>query len=226
MTTTTGTTGTTAFAVKESGLDPRRAVHDEVLPAGRGWSRELVRGQIFRIVDLHGNQAVDTLFYSARNLDERYSVADTIRAQGAIYLTTGTKLMSSEGRPLLTIVADTCGRHDTLGGACSAESNQVRYALDKKYMHNCRDSFLLALASRGGGMTKRDLPSNINFFMNVPVTPAGGLSFEDGVSAPGRYVEMRAEMDVLALISNCPQLNNPCNGYDPTPVRLLVWDPI
>ena len=131
--------------------------------------------------------------------------------------------MSSDGRPLLTIVADTCGRHDTLGGACSAESNQVRYALEKKYMHNCRDSFLLALARAGRGMTKRDLPSNINFFMNVPVTPAGALTFEDGVSGPGRYVEMRAETHVLVLISNCPQLNNPCNGYDPTPVRLLVW---
>jgi uncharacterized protein len=211
---------------KESALDPARAVHDEVLPAGRGWSRELVRGQIFRIVDLEGNQAVDTLFYNARDLDERYSACDTIRAQQSLYLTTGTALMSGEGRPLLTIVADTCGRHDTVGGACSAESNQVRYALEKKYMHNCRDSFLLALARYGRGMGKRDMASNINFFMNVPVTPDGGLSFEDGVSGPGRYVEMRAEKDVLAVISNCPQLNNPCNAYNPTPIRLLVWDPI
>jgi hypothetical protein len=214
----------TAFALKESGLDPAKAVFDEIVPSGRGFTREVARGQIVRIVDLEGNQAVDTLFYNARDLDERYSAADTIRAQGNIYLTTGTRLMSGEGRALLTIVADTCGRHDTLGGACSAESNQVRYDIEKKYMHNCRDSFLLAMAELGRGMTKRDLPSNINFFMNVPVTPDGGLSFADGVSAPGRYVEMRAEMDVLVLISNCPQLNNPCNAYNPTPVRLLVWD--
>jgi urea carboxylase-associated protein 1 len=212
-------------SLKESALDPGRAVHDEVLPAGRGWSHELRRGQIFRIVDLEGNQAVDTLFYNARDLEERYSACDTIRAQGSLYLTTGTRLLSSEGRPLLTIVADTCGRHDTVGGACSAESNQVRYALDKKFMHNCRDSFLLALSRHGHGMGKRDLASNINFFMNVPVTPDGVLTFEDGVSAAGRYVEMRAEMDVLVLISNCPQLNNPCNAYNPTPIRLLVWDP-
>lgn len=212
-------------APQESTLDPRTAVHDQVLPAGQGWARELSRGQIFRIVDLEGNQAVDTLFYNARDLDERYSACDTIRAQGNLYLTTGTGLLSSEGRTLLTIIADTCGRHDTVGGACSAESNQVRYALDKKYMHSCRDSFLLALARYGRGMGKRDLASNINFFMNVPVTPGGVLTFEDGVSAAGRYVEMRAEMDVLALISNCPQLNNPCNAYNPTPVRLLVWDP-
>jgi urea carboxylase-associated protein 1 len=214
----------TPFVLKESALAPWRAIHDEVLPAGRGWSREIARGQIFRILDLEGNQAVDTLFFNARNPDERYSATDTIRSQGNLYLTTGTRLMSGEGRPLLTIVADTCGRHDTLGGACSAESNQVRYALEKKYMHNCRDSFLLELGRIGRGMGKRDLPSNINFFMNVPVTPSGELSFADGVSAAGRYVEMRAEMDVLALISNCPQLNNPCNAYNPTPVRLLIWD--
>ena len=207
----------------ESTRDPATADFDVTLPAGEGWTHEIGPGDLFRIVDLEGNQAVDTLFFNSRDLDERYSATETIRGQGNIYLTTGTRLMSSEGRPLLTIVADTCGRHDTLGGACSAESNQVRYALEKKYMHNCRDSFLLALARGGRGMTKRDLPSNINFFMNVPVTPAGALTFEDGVSGPGRYVEMRAETQVLVLISNCPQLNNPCNGYDPTPVRLLVW---
>jgi len=211
------------FQMQESSLDPRHATVDVTLPAGQGWTHALAPGEIFRIVDLEGNQAVDTLFFNGRDVDERYSATETIRGQGNIYLTTGTRLMSSEGRPLLTIIADTCGRHDTLGGACSAESNQVRYALDKKYMHNCRDSFLLALARHGHGMTKRDLPNNINFFMNVPVTPAGALTFADGVSGPGRYVEMRAETHVLVLISNCPQLNNPCNAYNPTPVRLLVW---
>ncbi|HKQ68089.1 MAG TPA: urea amidolyase associated protein UAAP2 [Polyangiaceae bacterium] len=211
------------MSLTESPLDPKSAAVDVVVPAGQGFSHEIARGHIFRIVDLEGNQAVDTLFYNARDLDERYSANDTIRAQGNLYLTTGTRLLSSEGRAMLTIVADTCGRHDTIGGACSAESNQVRYALEKKFMHNCRDSFLLALARYGRGMGKRDLASNINFFMNVPVTPEGGLSFEDGVSGPGRYVEMRAEMDVLVLISNCPQLNNPCNAYNPTPIRLLIW---
>ncbi|HXJ18725.1 MAG TPA: urea amidolyase associated protein UAAP2 [Polyangia bacterium] len=206
-----------------SDLDPRRAIVDVTVLSGDGYTQELAAGDIFRIVDLEGNQAVDTLFFNSRDLDERYSATETIRRQGNIYLTTGTALVSSEGRPLLTIVDDTCGRHDTLGGACSAESNQVRYALGKKYMHSCRDSFLLALARYGHGMGKRDLPQNINFFMNVPVTSAGELTFADGVSGPGRFVEMRAEMDVLALISNCPQLNNPCNAYDPTPVRLLVW---
>lgn len=209
----------------ESALRPSEAVHDEILPAGKGWLHPIRAGQIFRILDLEGNQAVDTLFYNAADPGDRYDAVNTIRAQGNIFLTAGTRLISSEGNTLLTIIADTCGRHDTLGGACSAESNMVRYEIGKRHMHSCRDSFLLQLAPSPYGMTKRDLASNINFFMNVPVTPEGALTFADGVSGAGKYVEMRAEMDVLCLISNCPQLNNPCNAYNPTPIRLLIWDP-
>jgi urea carboxylase-associated protein 1 len=208
----------------ESPLDPAAAVYDHILSAGDGWIHCIQKGQTFRIVDLEGNQAVDTLFYNADDVSDRYSAQDTIRAQGSIYLSTGTRILSSEGNVLLTITADTCGRHDTLGGACAAESNQVRYAIEKRPMHSCRDTFLHTLAHSDLGLTKCDITHNINFFMNVPVTPTGGLSFEDGVSAGGRYVEMCAEMDVLCLISNCPQLNNPCNAYNPTPVRLLIWD--
>ena len=208
----------------ESPLTPAHAIYDYTLPAGDGWMHEIKQGQTFRIVDLEGNQAVDTLFYNAHDMSDRYSAQDTIREQGGIYLTTGTKLISSERHTLMTISADTCGRHDTLGGACAAESNQVRYSLDKRSMHSCRDTFLRMIGRWGRGVTKCDITHNINFFMNVPVTPDGGLSFEDGVSAGGRYVEMRAEMDVICLISNCPQLNNPCNAYNPTPVRLLIWD--
>ncbi|MDO8895568.1 MAG: urea carboxylase-associated family protein [Nitrosomonas sp.] len=211
-----------------SQLYPHHAVIDEICAAGEPWVKLVKQGQIFRIVDLEGNQAVDTLFFNANNAVERYSATDTIRAQNKLYLTTGSKLYSNLGNVMLTIVADTCGRHDTLGGACAAESNTVRYALEKFPMHSCRDNFLHALAHdplcQQLGMNKRDLPSNINFFMNVPVTEAGGLDFVDGISASGKYVEMRAEMDVLVLISNCPQLNNPCNAYNPTPIRLLVWD--
>ena len=207
----------------ESPLDPAKAIYDFTLPAGEGWSHEILSGQTFRIVDLEGNQAADTLFYNLHDPADRYSAQDTIREQGAIYLTTGTPLLSTRGHTLLTITADTCGRHDTLGGACACESNMVRYAIEKRSMHACRDSFWQALRDRGPQWEKRDIANNINFFMNVPVTPEGGLTFADGISAPGRYVEMRAEMDVLAVISNCPQLNNPCNGYNPTPVRLLIW---
>ena len=208
----------------ESQLDPARALIDDLQPAGEPWMKEVKRGQIFRIVDLEGNQAVDTIFYSADDPQERYSLTHTIQAQGALYLGVGSQLMSSEGRPMLTIVADTCGRHDTLGGACASESNTVRYALEKRFMHSCRDNYMLALAQDGRGLGKRDVVPNINFFMNVPVTPEGKLTFEDGISAPGKYVEMRAEMDLIVLVSNCPQLNNPCNAYNPTPVRFLIWD--
>jgi urea carboxylase-associated protein 1 len=206
----------------ESALVPADAVYDFTLPAGEPWIQVIKKGQVFRIVDVEGNQAADTLFFNAHDPVDRYSAQDTIRGQGGIYLTTGTKLLSTRGNVLLTIVADTCGRHDTLGGACACESNMVRYAIEKRFMHACRDSFLLG--ARQMGLGKRDLTHNINFFMNVPVTPEGGLTFADGISAPGRYVEMRAETDVIALISNCPQLNNPCNGYNPTPVRLLIWE--
>jgi uncharacterized protein len=208
----------------ESRLDPALAKVDEVHPAGEPWMKRLQRGQVLRIVDLEGNQAVDTIFYSAADPVERYSLTHTIQRQQGLYLTTGSVLMSSEGRPMLTLVADTCGRHDTLGGACACESNTVRYALHKRYMHSCRDNFMLAIAHADRALEKRDVVSNINFFMNVPVTADGRLTFEDGISAPGKYVEMRAEMDVIVLVSNCPQLNNPCNGYNPTPVRFLIWD--
>jgi uncharacterized protein len=209
--------------LKESPLDPARAFLDVVVPAGEPWLGRIAKGQFFRIVDLEGNQAVDTLFFDAEDPTERYDGSLTIRAQGNLYLTTGTALRSTENRVLLTIVADTCGRHDTLGGACSRESNTVRYGHHTKDMHACRDSFLKAVAHAGLPLGKREINCNINFFMNVPVTPDGKLTFEDGVSAGGKYVEMRAERDVLCLISNCPQLNNPCNAYNPTPVRLLVW---
>jgi urea carboxylase-associated protein 1 len=203
--------------------------YDSIIPAGEPWIYEILRGQYLRIVDVEGNQAADTLFYNANDYEDRYSAQDTIRSQANIYLTTGTRLMSSKGSVLLTIVADTCGRHDTLGGACSMESNMVRYAIEKRYMHACRQSFVKAALAwsrgLGGALEKRDITHNINFFMNVPVTPEGGLRFEDGLSGPGKYVEMRAEMDVLAVISNCPQLNNPCNAYNPTPIRVLIWDP-
>jgi urea carboxylase-associated protein 1 len=207
---------------------PEDAVFRSVVDAGDSFVHEILQGQVVRIVDLKGNQAVDTLFYNARNYADRYSAQDTIRTQKNIYLTTGSRLISTERHVLMTIVADTCGRHDTLGGACSTESNMVRYAIEKRSMHACRQSFLKgALAwseETGREFDKRDLTANINFFMNVPVTPGGKLSFEDGVSDAGKYVELEAEIDTLMVISNCPQLNNPCNAYDPTPVEVLIWN--
>lgn len=207
-----------------SSLRPEDAAKDFQVEAGSWFVHEVRRGQTVRIVDLEGNQAVDTLFYNAHNYADRYSAQDTIREQGNVYLTTGTKLLSTHGNTLLTIVADTCGRHDTLGGACAQESNMVRYAIEKRSMHACRQSFVDAIQHWEQGLEKRDITSNINFFMNVPLTEEGGLTFADGVSEAGKYVELQAETDVLMVVSNCPQLNNPCNAYNPTPIQILIWD--
>jgi len=208
-----------------SSRQPENACLRQVIDAGDYYLGAVKAGQTLRILDLEGNQAADTLFYSAVDPAEHYSAMDTIREQGNLYLTTGSVLRSNENNPMLEIVADTCGRHDTIGGACATESNTVRYDLEKRCMHACRDSWMLAIAEHPEfGIGKPDISHNINFFMNVPVTASGGLTFEDGISAPGKYVELTAKMDVLVLISNCPQLNNPCNGYNPTPVEILVWD--
>ena len=210
--------------LKESSLSVKDAHWRETVSAGSYHIGVIPANETFRITDLKGNQAVDTLFFNADQPHERYSAFDTIREQANLYLTTGTTLLSDEGNQMLEIVADTCGRHDTLGGACAGESNTVRYDLGKKSMHSCRDSWLLAVNEHEEwGLTKRDIAHNINFFMNVPVTPEGGLTFEDGISAPGKYIELVAKMNILVLISNCPQLNNPCNGYNPTPIELTGW---
>ncbi|WP_029910423.1 urea amidolyase associated protein UAAP2 [Pelobacter seleniigenes] len=211
--------------IKESIYHVDNAAWRKVVPAGDYLMETVKKGQVVRILDMEGNQAADTIFYNAADPSERYSAFNTIREQGNIYLSAGTRLLSNDGNLMLDIIADTCGRHDTLGGACATESNTVRYALEKKCMHACRDSWLLALAENPQyGMDKRDIPENINFFMNVPVTPEGGLTFEDGISDAGKYVELQAHMDIIILVSNCPQLNNPCNAYNPTPVEILVWD--
>jgi urea carboxylase-associated protein 1 len=195
-------------------------VLDQVVPARAPWSGVVAAGHVLTIVDLAGNQAVDCLLYHAHDTAERYSAADTIAAQGSIFLTTGSVLRSCEGRPLMTVIADDVGRHDTIGGACSKESNTLRYGHHTRSQHACVENFLAEGARWGLG--KRDLVSNINWYMNVPVDPDGSLGIVDGLSAPGLRVSLRAERDVLVLVSNCPQINNPCNGFDPTPVRMVV----
>lgn len=212
------------MTLTHSSREPADTNRRHTVEAGDYFIAEISEGETMRIVDLEGNQAVDTLFFCAEDPTERYSAMDTIREQGNIYLTTGSVLRSNENNPMLKVVSDTCGRHDTLGGACACESNTVRYDLEKRTMHACRDSWMLAIAEHPEfGITKRDIGHNINFFMNVPVTAEGGLTFEDGISAPLKYVELTALRNVIVLISNCPQLNNPCNGYNPTPVELLFW---
>lgn len=223
LTETTSTT-TTITPLLESPLRVENAAIRHLIEAGDHYIGIVRAGQTLRLVDVEGNEAADTLFFNAHDTAERYSAMDTVREQGQVYLGTGSRLLSGEGNLMLTITADTCGRHDTLGGACASESNTVRYDLEKRHMHSCRDNWMQAIANYPEfGLTKRDITHNINFFMNVPVTAEGGLSFADGLSEPGKYVEMEAAMDVVVLISNCPQLNNPCSGFNPTPLEVVIW---
>jgi urea carboxylase-associated protein 1 len=195
-------------------------VHDEIVPARAPWLYHVAAGQTLRIVDLEGNQAVDFLLYSAADDAERYSAQDTVAAQGNLFLRAGAVLRSNEGRAMMTITATSVDYHDTIGGACSCESNTLRYGHHTKAQHACVENFLEANLSEGRG--KRDMVSNINFFMNVPVEADGALGIVDGISAPGLTVDLRAEMNVIVVVSNCPQINNPCNAFNPTPVRMIV----
>lgn len=195
-------------------------IHD--IAAEKPWSGLVRKGQIIRIEDSFGQQAIDTIFYAAHDFGERYSSQETMRENGLAYISEGSRIMSSEGRVMLTVTTDTAGRHDTCAGCCSCESNTVRFGHETKYLHACRENFILELARHG--MTKRDIVPNINFFMNVPIQQNGAMTIDDGISAPGDHVELRAEMDVLCVISNCPQINNPCNGFDPTPIRVIIRD--
>ncbi|WP_156254661.1 urea amidolyase associated protein UAAP2 [Sandarakinorhabdus oryzae] len=199
---------------------PGPVLHDEIVPARAPWLHHVAAGQTLRIVDLEGNQAVDFLIYAAADDAERYSAQDTVAAQGNLFLRTGTRLMSNEGRPLMTITASAVEYHDTIGGACSCESNTLRYGHHTKWQHACVENFLEANLTESRG--KRDIVANINFFMNVPVEADGALGIVDGISAPGLTVDLKADQDVIVLVSNCPQINNPCNAFNPTPVRMIV----
>ena len=203
--------------------DPVDAVYSHDVPAGRPWSRLLKAGQRLRIVDLEGQQAADALLYCAENPEERYSAQDTMRVGGSPYVGLSSRLISNKGRVMACVTADTCGMHDTSAGCCSCESNAVRFGEETRYQHACRENFILELSKYG--MTKRDIVANLNFFMNVPIEPSGNFTVVDGISAPGNYVDITAEMDVIFVISNCPQINNPCNGFNPTPIRVEIFDP-
>jgi uncharacterized protein len=195
-------------------------VHDEIVAARAPWMHRVRAGETLRIIDLEGNQAVDFLLYATDDDAERYSAQDTVAAQANIFLRSGSVLRSNEGRPMMTITGTSVEYHDTIGGACSCESNSLRYGHHTKAQHSCVDNFLEANLRDGRG--KRDMVSNVNFFMNVPVEADGALGIVDGISAPGLSVDLRAEMDVTVVVSNCPQINNPCNGFNPTPVRMIV----
>lgn len=210
----------------ESTYDVRYAIYRKTILAGEGWMKRLLSGQVLRIVDVEGNQSVDALFYDAENPEDHYSTVTTIAEQGNIYLKTGSTLLTESGKGLMNIIADTVGIHDAWFSYCSAQSNTVRYGHEKIHMHNCRDTLLYEMSKHYDEYhyTKRDLPPSVNFFAVVPFTPDGRIEYMDGISGPGRYVELKALCNTTVLLSNCSQLNNPCNQYNPTPIEVIIWD--
>ncbi|WP_210481498.1 urea amidolyase associated protein UAAP2 [Naasia sp. SYSU D00948] len=200
-----------------------RVLRREVIPPRGPWSAILKAGEVLTIVDVDGNQAVDFLAYDADDTANAYSAQTTLSAQGSVFLTTGSVLRTAEDDALLTVVATDVARHDTLGGACSKESNTLRYGHHTWSQHACADNFLAELAKYGMG--KRDQVSNVNWFMNVPVDPDGALGIVDGISSPGLSVSLRAERDTLVVVSNCPQINNPCNGFNPSRAEMIITAP-
>jgi urea carboxylase-associated protein 1 len=193
---------------------------DTIVPAGANhYVSELSSGTHLRIIDLGGQQAVDFLAFDLSDTQIRYNNANSIKLNRTIYVTTGFRLYSDLADVLMTVVADTVGRHDTIGGACSSHVNRLRYGIENAC--GCRDNFLTALATRG--MSARDIHANVNFFMNVPVHHDGSAEIEEGISRPGDFVDLRADKDVLVVMSNCPQFYNPCSGWNPTPIRVIEW---
>jgi urea carboxylase-associated protein 1 len=192
--------------------------YDFVVPARQPWSRVIKRGEVLRLIDLEGQQAVDFLCYNAEDLGDRYNSMNTVKVQGNSYVGKGTVLYSDAGLPLFTVIEDTLGRHDTVYGCCSNPNNYLRYRV--RTTESCYSSFLTELAKHG--LDRSAIVSNVNFFMQVPINADGAAGVAADVSPPGSYVDLRAEMDVLAVLSNCPQMHNPCNGYNPTPIRVVV----
>ena len=185
--------------------------------AKQPWSGLVKRGQVLTIRDTHGQQAVDFLCYDADNTSDRYSATNTVKVQGNVYVGKGTVLYADSGKPLLTVIEDTVGKHDTIYGCCSNPNNNLRYGVETT--ESCYTNFTQELQKHGMDITS--IVPNVNWFMSVPVLDDGSAGVAEAMLKPGSYVKLRAECNVLAVLSNCPQMHNPCNGYNPTLIE--VW---
>lgn len=212
------------FEKTPSVRDTKDAVYETMIPAGDGWMYPLMKGQVLRIVDLEGNQGLDFLCYDLHNPEDHYSATQTIVRQKKLYINAGTVLVTESGKELLKMVADTCTCHDTMGGACATESNTVRYGHHTLHMKTCRDTFLMQISEHADQYSKVDLVPNVNLFAQILKLPDGRFEFLDGISEPGSYIEFEAMNDTMILISNCPQINNPCSGYAPTTNEVFIFD--
>ena len=202
-------------------------LHQERLRGGQMWSGTIRRGHALRLTDVEGSATVAALFYNADHPLERYNMPDTLKAQYTARLTQGYVLYSDMGRILMSVIEDGCGWHDTISGAMDAGLSLQRHGdgtyqeLRNDFHRNTRDNFLIALAKHGLG--KRDLVANLNFFVKIAVDESGRLSWVPGNSRPGAAVVLRAEMNVLAVLSNTPHPLDPKKTYSPRPVELAIY---
>jgi urea carboxylase-associated protein 1 len=202
-----------------TGTIPGHVIYESTLPPAGKLAREIERGQILRVVDLEGRQVGDLVAFNKANLAEKFWISNTIRLNGTIYVTTGHVLYSELSNPMFTITADTCGRHDLLAGSCNAQIDKVRYGVDNHF--GCVENFVAALAPYG--IRREDVPMSLNLFMNCPVEATGAWTIATPVSKAGDYVEMRAEMDCIFALSNCPQDLNPCNDGALKPLKVVIY---
>ena len=189
-----------------------------IVDAKQPWSGLVKKGQVLVIRDKHGQQAVDFLCYDADNTSDRYSATNTVKVQGNVYVGKGTVLYADSGKPLLRVIEDTIGKHDTIYGCCSNPNNKLRYGV--KTTESCYTNFTLELKKHG--MDVASIVPNVNWFMSVPVLGDGSAGVAEATLKPGSFVRLRAECNVLAVLSNCPQMHNPCNGYNPTPIEVSI----
>ena len=199
-------------------------IDDVTIPARTGWSRHVARGDRLRIIDLEGRQAVDFLCFGTAPHEgqvERYHMPNTIKVPRRLTIEEGSVLLSQFARPMMEVVEDTCGGHDTIFGCCSQAVDRLRYGRTNAV--SCQGNFEAELARHGLG--PEHVVPNVNWFMSVPVGAGGDVEIVEGRSRPGDFVDLRACMDVLAVASNCPQELNAAAGGQPTPVRAIVWRP-
>ncbi|MEH2161137.1 MAG: urea amidolyase associated protein UAAP1 [Nostoc sp.] len=200
-------------------IEPSLILIDEKLPGGAYWDYVIKRGNTLRVTDLEGFQGVSMICYNADNSIERLNVADTAKIQFNAFLKKGMVIYSDMGRILFSITEDTYGYHDLICGCSNAASNIAKYG-ESDY-NNSRNNFLKALGKRG--LTKKDLMPNLNLFSRVAVHPNGDLEYVAGDEKPGSFIDLRAEMNVLVIISNCPHVLHPDTAYKPKPIQLTVW---
>ena len=205
------------------GVEADSVIWDETLAAGGYASRILGRGARLRLTDLHGDASVSMLVFNAERPVERLNVADTVKVQWNAYLGEGSLLLSDMGRVMFSILEDQTPGHDAFCGASNAASNARRYGdgFNHGAHPNARDRFAIALAKLGLG--RKDIHPCVNWFKPVRIEADGATTLDVGPFPPGRGLTLRAEMDVIVVLANCPHVLDPRADYAVTPVRATAW---